>query len=248
MYTGELGYDRLNGTRKIGPSYAKSVVYIWRILDMHRTGTEHIVRHMQKSVVQWSVISKFTCNILPKQITVCDLALFLMSTIIILTGISQYNARPHNSEISDVFRRLVISWSISWSADPPTDTISRRLSPKEHKGRRHLNCLCDLTLMLVVANFANSKWYKNLKYDPNHGKWVLIWEYSARAFQWVPTWQDLDDFHVFLHSCVLNKNNLSIRRVKYTFCRRYSPIEQEGRKTLQSSWRSLWVNPYAGGG
>ena len=26
--TGELGYDRLNGTRKTGPSYAKSVVYI----------------------------------------------------------------------------------------------------------------------------------------------------------------------------------------------------------------------------
>ena len=26
--TGELGYDRLNGTRKIGPSYGKSVVYI----------------------------------------------------------------------------------------------------------------------------------------------------------------------------------------------------------------------------
>ena len=62
--TGELGYDGLNGTRKIGPSYAKSVVYIWRILDMHRTGTKHIVRHMQKSVVQWSVISKFTCIII----------------------------------------------------------------------------------------------------------------------------------------------------------------------------------------
>ena len=61
-YTGELGYDGLNGTREIGPSYAKSVVYIWRILDMHRTGTKHIVRHMQKSVVQWSIISKFTCN------------------------------------------------------------------------------------------------------------------------------------------------------------------------------------------
>ena len=28
MNTGELGYDRLNGTRKIGPSYAKSVIYI----------------------------------------------------------------------------------------------------------------------------------------------------------------------------------------------------------------------------
>ena len=26
--TGELGYDGLDGTRKIGPSYAKSVVYI----------------------------------------------------------------------------------------------------------------------------------------------------------------------------------------------------------------------------
>ena len=29
---------------------------------MHRTGTKHIVRHMQKSVVQWSVLSKFTCS------------------------------------------------------------------------------------------------------------------------------------------------------------------------------------------
>ena len=26
--TRELGYDRLNGTRKIGTSYAKSIVYI----------------------------------------------------------------------------------------------------------------------------------------------------------------------------------------------------------------------------
>ena len=26
--TGEPGYDRLDGTRKIGPLYAKSVVYI----------------------------------------------------------------------------------------------------------------------------------------------------------------------------------------------------------------------------
>ena len=26
--TGELGYDRLNGTRKIGLSYAKSIIYI----------------------------------------------------------------------------------------------------------------------------------------------------------------------------------------------------------------------------
>ena len=45
--TGELGYDGLNGTRKIGPSYAKSVIYIWQILDMHGTGTKHLVRHRQ---------------------------------------------------------------------------------------------------------------------------------------------------------------------------------------------------------
>ena len=60
-YNSELGYDGLNGTRKTGPSYEKSVVNIYRILDMHQTGTKHIVRHMQKTVVQWSVISKFTC-------------------------------------------------------------------------------------------------------------------------------------------------------------------------------------------
>ena len=52
MCTGELGYDGLNGTRKIGPSYAKSVIYIWQILDIHPTGTKHVVRHMQKSVIQ----------------------------------------------------------------------------------------------------------------------------------------------------------------------------------------------------
>ena len=56
-----------DGTRKIGPSYATSVIYIWRILAMHRTGTKHIVRHMQKSVLQWSVISRFTCTTIPCQ-------------------------------------------------------------------------------------------------------------------------------------------------------------------------------------
>ena len=25
--------------------------------------------------------------------------------------------------------------------------------------------------------------------DCNPGKWVLIWEYSARAIQWIPKWQ-----------------------------------------------------------
>ena len=32
---------------------------------MHRTGTKHIVCHMQKSLEQWSVMSKFTCIVFP---------------------------------------------------------------------------------------------------------------------------------------------------------------------------------------
>ena len=54
IYTGELGYDRLNGTRKIGPSYAKSVIYIWQILDMHGTGTKHLVRH--RRIIRLTVV------------------------------------------------------------------------------------------------------------------------------------------------------------------------------------------------
>ena len=55
--------NSVNGTREIGPSYAKSVIYIRHIpvLDIHGTGTKHIVRHRLKSVVQWFVISKFAC-------------------------------------------------------------------------------------------------------------------------------------------------------------------------------------------
>ena len=34
------------------------------VVNMHGTRTKHIVRHSQKSVVQWSVISKFTCTYL----------------------------------------------------------------------------------------------------------------------------------------------------------------------------------------
>ena len=31
------------------------------VLDMHGTGTKHIVRHSQKSGVQWSGVAEFTC-------------------------------------------------------------------------------------------------------------------------------------------------------------------------------------------
>ena len=57
-----------------------------------------------------------------------------------------------------------------------------------------------LTLMLLVANLANTKWCKNLENDWNPGIWVLIWKHSSRAIQWIPTWQGLDGFKGF---CVL---------------------------------------------
>ena len=42
--------------------------------------------------------------------------------------------------------------------------------------------------MLVVANFAITKWCKkNLKNDSNPVKWVLILEHLAKAIQWIPT-------------------------------------------------------------
>ena len=42
------------------------------VLDMHGTGTKHIVRHNQKSVVQWSDVAEFTC-ILRLRIGSCKL-------------------------------------------------------------------------------------------------------------------------------------------------------------------------------
>ena len=53
----------------------------------------------------------------------------------------------------------------------------------------------------------------NLENDWTPGTWVLIWEYSLRTFQWIPTWQGSDSFLRFLHSCAL-KSSLSIGRVK----------------------------------
>ena len=67
----------------------------------------------------------------------------------------------------------------------------------------------------MLANLANTKYSrKNLKNDCNLDKWVLIWEYSVRAIQWIPTWQGFDFwFLIFqknLHPCALGKSSLSI--------------------------------------
>ena len=40
------------------------------------------------------------------------------------------------------------------------------------------------------------------------GTWVLIWEYSARAIQYIPTWQGLDNFIRPLHLCALDESKV----------------------------------------
>ena len=52
-----------------------------------------------------------------------------------------------------------------------------------------LNLICCWWLIWPIQNQA-----KILKNDWNLGTWVLIWEYSMRAIQWIPTWLGLDGF------------------------------------------------------
>ena len=67
--------------------------------------------------------------------------------------------------------------------------------------------------MLLVANFAITKWSKKPENDWNPSKWVFIWECSVRAIQWIPAWQDLDGFQKTFRPCALDKNSLSFGRV-----------------------------------
>ena len=54
---------------------------------------------------------------------------------------------------------------------------------------------------------------KTYKSTENPGTLVLIWEYSTRAIQWVPTWQVLDGFQKIFASLCLEEIGLSIGRV-----------------------------------
>ena len=49
----------------------------------------------------------------------------------------------------------------------------------------------------------------------NPGIWLLIWDFSARAIQWVPTWQGLGGFHKSFGPWAMDESNLSIGMVKY---------------------------------
>ena len=55
---------------------------------------------------------------------------------------------------------------------------------------------CCWWLIWPIQNYAKKK------NDWNPGKWVLIWEHSVRATQWIPTWQGLYWFQKSLHACV----------------------------------------------
>ena len=72
--------------------------------------------------------------------------------------------------------------------------------------------LCCWLLILPIQNYA--KTWKNYW---NPCKWVLIWEYSAWAFQWILTWQGLDDIRKYLRLCALYESSLSIGRVNVVF-------------------------------
>ena len=66
---------------------------------------------------------------------------------------------------------------------------------------------------LTTSSKCIGYWRLNLKNVRNPGSWVLIWEYTARAIQWIPTGQGLDDFQNSLRSCALDETSLSIETI-----------------------------------
>ena len=69
---------------------------------------------------------------------------------------------------------------------------------------------------------------KKLKNDWNPYTWGLIWEYSARAFKWIPTWQGGDRFQKSSLPCPSDESSLIIRRVKSILASTYD------------FWQELW--------
>ena len=84
----------------------------------------------------------------------------------------------------------------------------RKKTPKSE-----LVCIC-LTLMLLVPNFADTKWWKKLKNDRNLA-YGYSYECTVKAILWISTWQGLYDFQKSLHYCALEESRLSIGIVKY---------------------------------
>ena len=96
--------------------------------------------------------------------------------------------------------------------------------------------LCCWWLILPIQNSAKKaeKW-------PKPWLVVFIWEYSARANQWIPTWQGLDGYQKSLHPCAFDKNSLSISKVKawlrlITAEFYFSLLPYHSYKLVQVSW------------
>ena len=69
---------------------------------------------------------------------------------------------------------------------------------------------------------------KPWKNDWNPGIWVLIWEYSVRAIQWIPTWHGFEGLQKSLRLCALQESSLSIERVKWNLFQNIYREYQEG--------------------
>ena len=89
---------------------------------------------------------------------------------------------------------------------------------------------------------------KTWKNDWNPGKWVLIREYSARAIQWIPTWQGLDGFKILCFLLLWTKVALALEGliVGYSLeelwymvliCRKYFSYVSFYVKCFHHSWQ-----------
>ena len=70
--------------------------------------------------------------------------------------------------------------------------------------------LCCWSLIWPIQNDT-----KKLKNDWNPGSWVFNWEYSVRAFQWIPIWHGLDGFQKSLDEGSLSIGTIKGITVKY---------------------------------
>ena len=87
--------------------------------------------------------------------------------------------------------------------------------------------LCYWWLVWPIQNNA-----KYLKTDWNPGIWILIWEYSVRAIQWIPMWQGSNGFQTFLRPCALDESSLSIGRVNQF-------ISSMHKEMFKDVWRGI---------
>ena len=60
-----------------------------------------------------------------------------------------------------------------------------------------------------------------------------------RAFKWIPTWQDLDEFWKFLSFCALDESSLSIESVKRNMHSTYSLSRDNNTWPTQQSYNKL---------